>query len=163
VFKFFLTVALFNVQDLGLQLQELQASCILNAEKMKLNIEILRARDQEARVFRADQKKKISRLEFLKIFSRYSQNWLKTRLQDRVRTLSAEYRQQQHQTSQRRKNLRTRVNKLKAETIAANASSTSNPVTKTQLKMLSKHYAKQATTLVKKVKMQIQYLYQQKS
>lgn len=76
---------------------------------------------------------------------------IKTRLQDRVRTLSSEYRQQQHQTSQRRKNLRTRVNKLKAETIAANASSTSNPVTKIQLKMLSKHYAKQVTTLVKKV------------
>jgi hypothetical protein len=55
-------VCISNLQDLGLQLQELQASCILNAEKMKLNIEILRARDQEARVFRADQKKKISRL-----------------------------------------------------------------------------------------------------
>lgn len=55
-------------QDLGLQLQELQASCILNAEKMKLNIEILRARDQEARVFRADQKKKISRLDLSNLY-----------------------------------------------------------------------------------------------
>jgi len=118
---------------------------------MKLNIEILRARDQEARVFRADQKKKISRYTFsFLIFSPV--NLYNHRMQDKVRSLQNEYRQQQQESNQRRKNLRCRVNKLKAETIASNASLNSNSVTKAQLKMLNKHYAKQATVLINKVK-----------
>ncbi|XP_059471650.1 dynein regulatory complex protein 1-like [Neocloeon triangulifer] len=100
---------------------------------MKLNIDILRARDQEAKVLRADQKKKISKL------------------QDKVRTLQAELREQQQQTNQRRKILSHRVRKLKAEHLTANSGDAFNPVTKAQLKLLTDHFRKQIMSLLKRI------------
>lgn len=54
-------LALQNLQVLQLELEQVKALCLLNSEKLDYNFQVLKQRDEENVIIKAQQKRRINR------------------------------------------------------------------------------------------------------